>query len=327
MRQVRQNINIKIFIYFFPLILISQEFELKEIQLSGLINDKDQEISGMDWYKNKLFLLPENQNGFLFVLEKNEIINAINADDGKIIRPQKTRFIAPDYSELIQGFDGFEAISFKKKNVYISIEAEHDGVMMGYLIWGKINSRSNEIKIPETNIKQIETPIQLKNISFESLLHYKKDVLMMYEANGFNLQPEGASHILFSSKNKVIKELLCSNVEYRITDVTKLDGKNRFWAINYFWPGDKKLLKPSRDIILEKTKEGKTHKESDVVERLIEFEIKDNNIVFTDKEPMQLELEKNNPRNWEAIARLEDKGLLIATDKHPRMIFGFISFK
>ena len=81
MRQVRQNINIKIFIYFFPLILISQEFELKEIQLSGLINDKDQEISGMDWYKNKLFLLPENQNGFLFVLEKNEIITAINADD------------------------------------------------------------------------------------------------------------------------------------------------------------------------------------------------------------------------------------------------------
>ena len=117
------------------------------------------------------------------------------------------------------------------------------------------------------------------------------------------------------------------NIEYRITDATRIDQNGRFWAINYFWPGDKKRLKPAADPIAETSGKGKTHQSSDVVERLIEFEIKDEIINFSDHEPIQLELDKDAPRNWEGIVRIDDKGFLIATDKHPKMILGFVPIK
>ena len=37
-------------------------------------------------------------------------------------------------------------------------------------------------------------------------------------------------------------------------------------------------------------------------------------------------LDSDNSRNWESIARLDDKGFLIATDKYPKMILGFVPF-
>ena len=52
--------------------LFGQETKVEEINLSGLITDRDQEISGMDWYQDKLFLLPENLGGFLFMIPKDE---------------------------------------------------------------------------------------------------------------------------------------------------------------------------------------------------------------------------------------------------------------
>ena len=118
-----------------------------------------------------------------------------------------------------------------------------------------------------------------------------------------------------------------TNIEYRITDATKIDVNNKFWSINYFWPGDKKLLKPGRDRILGRVREGRSHSNSDAVERLIEFEIEDNKIITSDKEPIQLVLDEKASRNWESIVRLDDKGLLIATDKYPKMILGFVPFK
>ena len=73
-------------------------------------------------------------------------------------------------------------------------------------------------------------------------------------------------------------------------------------------------------------KEGKTHRNSDSVERLIELEISDDKIQLSGREPIQLQLSEKNSRNWEAIVRIDDKGILIATDKYPEMILGFIAF-
>ena len=63
------------------------------------------------------------------------------------------------------------------------------------------------------------------------------------------------------------------------------------------------------------------------MERLIEFEIKSSGISISDTEPIQLVLEPDMSRNWEALARLDNIGLLIATDKYPRMILGYVAFK
>ena len=60
-------------IFFSPLFLFGGETFIQEIKLEGSITNPKQEISGMDWYGEKLFLLPENLGGYLFMLSKNEI--------------------------------------------------------------------------------------------------------------------------------------------------------------------------------------------------------------------------------------------------------------
>ena len=48
----------------------------------------------------------------------------------------------------INGFDGFEAICFYNDIVYVNIEAEYEGLMYGYLIWGRISSDNYDINFP-----------------------------------------------------------------------------------------------------------------------------------------------------------------------------------
>ena len=307
-------------------LILCEEVKVQEIKLSGLITDKKQEISGMDWYQDRLFLLPENMGGFLFSISKSEILNTIKGGKKRPITPKKTRFKTPDYSRLIKGFDGFEAIAFNGDKIYITIESENKGEMVAYLAWGKIDSKSLEVVMDEKDLETIKTPIQLNNLSFESLLVNDEDIIMIYEANGSNLR-KNPTQSVFTHKSKSISQVNFPNIEYRITDATRIDNNDRFWVINYFWPGDKKLLNPGEDNVLNKVKQGSSHFKLDQIERLVEFQINEGEISISDTKPIQLFLDSDASRNWEAVARLDDKGLLIATDKHPRMIFGYVQFK
>ena len=309
-------------------IIIGKELPIIEIKLSGLITNPKQEISGMDWFQKRLFLLPENQGGYLFSFDKFELMKAINSQNrnNKPLTPKQTRFETPDYKSLIPGFEGFEAISFYNNNVYISLEAENNGIMQCYIVWGKIDSKTYEVSIPEENLIQINTPIQLTNMTYETIVNANDNLYIIYEANGANLQKTISQKVL-SFNNNDISEISFPSVEYRITDATRVDSENKFWCINYFWPGDKKLLNPSSDNVFKKTKKDNSHQNSEIVERLIEFEIKNNQIVLSNKDPIQIVLDNKDSRNWEAIARLDNEGFLIATDKYPRMIFGFVPIK
>ena len=113
------------------------------------------------------------------------------------------------------------------------------------------------------------------------------------------------------------------NVEYRITDATALDEEKRFWAINYFYPGDKDLL-PERDFLAIRYGRGVTHRQQATVERLVEFAYDAQGITRTDRAPIQLLL-GDVSRNWEGIARLDERGFLLATDKFPETMLGFVS--
>ena len=71
---------------------------------------------------------------------KNEIQEQITSKKG-YLEPKKTIFNTPDYSKSILGFDGFEAITFNGDEVYVTIEAEQNGMMVGYLAWGRYRSK------------------------------------------------------------------------------------------------------------------------------------------------------------------------------------------
>ena len=308
----------KIFnILFLPMFLFGGKNPIQEIELEGIITNPKQEISGMDWYNDNLFLLPENLGGYLFMVKKNEIQKQLSLKKGSI-QPIKTIFNTPDYSKSIPGFDGFEAIAFYKNSVYVSIEADENGVMAGYVAWGNIDPNSYEITILEKNIQKINTPIQIDNLSYESIILHENNLLLLYEANGSSLRKD-PYQLLISLNDFSSKKIKGPNIEYRITDATKVK-KNKFWAINYYWPGDKKNLKPS----LDKLSKNKKTNSNQTIERLVEFKINRNSISLTRKKPINLILEEGNSRNWEAIVRFGESGFLIATDKYPRMILAYI---
>ena len=304
--------------------MLADEVKIKKIPLLGIITNPNQEISGLDWYKDNLFLLPENLNGFVFVISKLELINSIESKNPPPISPKRIAFKTPNYNEIIEGFEGFESIAFNNETFIVTIEASDKGKMISYIAWGEIDKNSLEMEVQGDSIKVIETPTQIKNMTYESALFHKESVMLLYEANGSELQLN-ITQPKINLKNHLISNIKFPNIEYRITDATSLDNDNKFWAINYFWPGDKKRLKPAKDLI--KHKKGSSHSKSEIVERLIEFKVNDNKIVLTDREPIQLELDEKNSRNWEGIARLKNKGFIIATDKYPEMVLAFVEYK
>jgi hypothetical protein len=148
--------------------------------------------------------------------------------------------------------------------------------------------------------------------------------MILFEANGANVNADPNAE-LYTTSLKHKASVSFPNVEYRITDVTDIDSHGRFWALNYFWPGEKKRLLPAEDTILDVFEEGLTHQQYDHVERLVEFKINSKEIVRTNTAPIQLVMEEKS-RNWEGLVRLDKKGFLMITDEHPRTILSFIPF-
>ena len=311
------------FLFFFisPNNLYATNKPIREILLAGEITNPDNEISGMDWYKEQLYLLPENATDHLFIISKIQIKEYFLSNNPKAIIPKKIKLISPNYQSLIEGFDGFEAIAFTDDNVILSIEVKtKENNMTGYIAWGTCNSSTNELYFEKQSLKEVTTPIQIKNMAFESIVVHKNNAILLYEANGINLQ-KNVEHSKVSLDDYSLSKIDGFNIEYRITDATALDSDNKFWCINYFWPGEKDKLKPGKDIYLEKVS---SNHSLESIERIIELEIKDEMISMSDSEPIQLFSKSDASRNWEGIVRYGKDSFLIVTDKYPRMILGLV---
>ena len=290
----------------------------KLLKIGGLIKNSDEEISGMDWYNDNLILLPENLNGYVFAIKKSELDSRINGNDTTTIFPKQIKFNTPNYSELVPGFDSFEAIAFRGYEVYLTIEIRFADSMSCLLARGHIDEKTLEITVPEQNLTVIDVPTYVDNMSYESLVIDKDRIIALFEANGDSLIKSPYALSINSSGNDLIKYPL-SSINYRIADATRVDKNNRFWVINYFFPGDSKVLKPSNDILASKYGNGPSHSRSKRVERLIEYEIKNEKISLTKSAPIEIELEgEKTSRKWEALARYGNQGFLIATDKYPK---------
>lgn len=298
------------------------------IPLAGPVSKSKAEISGMAWYNDTLILLPQFPtrfgpgDGVVFSLAKNDILAFLDGNIAGPLTPLEVPFFAPEIDK-IDGFEGFEAIAFSDNQAYLTIEASPDK-MMGYLILGYINPNLSELRLDPTSLIEIPPQAQMGNMTDESLLVTPDSILTFFEANGLKINPSPVVHS-FSFTGEALGTLPLANLEYRLTDVTPLDSDNRFWGINYFFPGDLRLI-PDIDTIVARNGEGATHSRSIAVERLVQFQYSRDGITITDTPPIQFQLLSYNLfRNWEAIAYLDQRGFLIASDKIPRTIFAFVS--
>ena len=297
-----------------------------EIPLQGEAADRSLEMSGLAWYGDYLILMPQYVNkkapGFYF-LSKKRINEWLDGDRSKALKPGKIDLIIPNYDNVIGGYQGFEGLCFSGNKVYLLMESKNDGVMSSYIVAGAMDFKKKRLEIEQGKIEQITPPKNIKNMGYESILKHKYRLLVLFEANGININPNAnAEYYTTSLKHK--ESVSFPNVEYRITDVTDVDGRGRFWALNYFWPGEKEMLDPGKDLIIKNYEEGKTHQQYEHVERLVEYKIRSNQISRTDSPPIQLVLDETS-RNWEGLVRLDKKGFLMIVDEHPRTILSFVA--
>lgn len=306
---------------------ITSEQPVQIIPLNGPLAAPEAEISGLTWYSDSLILLPQFPGRFgdqLFALSKADIVAFLDGAQAGPLTPQPIPLAAPGLAQL-PGYEGLEAIAFYGDQVFMTIETSAGAPMMGYLMNGRIAPDLSQIELDVTNLIEIAPPVPLSNYSDETLLVIDETVLTIYEANGRFINPTPAAH-QFNTNLEPLGTLPFPAIEYRVTDATEVDENGRFWVINYLFPGDIGKLGPAPDNLFEQYGRGPTHAASKVVERLLELQASDSGITLTNTPPIQLDLLPDDvARNWEGIVRLDERGFLLATDKFPETILGFVA--
>jgi hypothetical protein len=301
------------------------------IPLAGDLSKDFAQISGLAWYNDYLIILPQypdrissRSEGRILAVHKADILAFLDGRSIAPIKPREITFVAPGLRDRIKGFQGYEAIVFKGGRAFLTIEAKSEGLMSGYLVAGEIASDMRSLHLDPGTLREIPSPADLKNMCYEALVVINDKIVVLYEANGANVNPDPFAH-LFDLRLGSLGIISFPTIEYRLTDATSPDPEGRFWIINPFFPGDITYLKPAPDRLTAEFGTGPTHSRSAAVERLIELWYTAEGILLTDTPPVQLELVNDGKsRNWEGIVRLDERGFLLMTDKHPDTILAFV---
>ena len=140
----------------------------------------------------------------------------------------------------------------------------------------------------------------IPNVAEESLIVDGDRVITFSEANGVNCVARPLAKV-FDSELNYQGAMPFPVIEYRVTDATALDEQGRFWVINYFWPPEKRKLRPGPDPEIARFGAPPGHDPEGCVERLLELQLlPDDRIVRTDTPPIYLQtVPGEDCRNWE----------------------------
>jgi len=303
------------------------------LQLEGPLASRSSEVSGMTWHGDTLIVLSQYPDQFLeeegmlglFGIGKDQILAAI--DHGEPVRPFLIPCLAPGLAEVVDGYDGLEAIGIIGDRYFMTVEAKENSGMTGFLVSGRYDVTDSLVVLDVTHLVQIPMKVNIPNVSSESILVDGDRVITLTEANGLNVNPQPRAKV-FSSEAQYLGTLPMPQIEYRVTDASALDAKGRFWVINYLYPYEGAKLKPAPDPELARYGDPETFDQARCIERLLELRLDPaGSIVRTSRPPVNLELLPDGEcRNWEALVRLDDRGFLLMTDKYPGTLLAFVPF-
>jgi hypothetical protein len=306
------------------------EHPVTYLELTGPVAASRAEVSAMAWCGDRLILVPQYPAMFknegqacVFAIPKADIVAYLDDSSTEPLEPTMIPFEAGDLTKQIDGFEGFEAVTFDGDTVYMTIESRDGNAMVGYLVKGSVTGDCAGIVMDTDVLTPIQPQADLSNMTDETIIVYEDRIYTVYEANGVNVNPDPVAHV-FKLDLAPVGETPFPSIEYRITDATVPDADGLFWAINYFYPGDTKL-KPGTDEIAVQYSLGESHQEMEQVERLVALQITDEGIVFAGIAPINLELDPSldDSRNWEGLVRFGE-GFLLVTDEYPTTILGYV---
>ncbi len=295
------------------------------IELGAPLNSPDAEISGMAWFGDSLILLPQYPSFYgdtIFALDKAEIAATLRGERSGPLTPTPIAFDDGALYALVDGFEGFEAITFDGDRVYLTIESRSPFGMLGLLVTGEVSADGTLLALDPFAQASIPAQSSLTNMTDESITQLGDLLITFYEANGVNVNSQPQAH-LFDTDLVAMGTVPLPTIEYRVTDATETDEMGRFWVINYMWPGDDDKLRPGPDMLNGGMETGGR------VERLVELQLTETGISLTETPPVNLQLLPGGiSRNWEGVVRLQEgdlDGFLLATDKFPTTMLGFVA--
>ncbi|MCU0493497.1 MAG: hypothetical protein MUD01_18070 [Chloroflexaceae bacterium] len=306
------------------------EQPIVRLPLMGPAASTSAEMSGMAWYGEQLVLLPQYpQRGAppggqqLYALPKSDILTFLDTSTTRPLLPRPVPLVTNGVEGQIPYFQGYEAIAFQGNQVYLTIEA---GLrqMMGYIVRGSVAANLSEIRLDPTTLRPLYPPTNIHNAAYEALLVAGDTVLSFYEANGANVNPQPTARV-FGPDMVEQPPVPFPTLEYRVTDATPVDSQGKFWVANRMYSGSRNDYQPAPDGVALRHGTGPSHARSSEVERLVELHYGPNGITLTDTPPIQLELTETDGRNWEGIARLDQRGFLLISDKFPETMLAFVA--
>jgi hypothetical protein len=308
----------------------AKETELQFFGLAGPIASPDAEISGLVWFGDLLVLLPQYPEHFagpdssgVFVLPREDLIATLDGERTGPLEPRLRTFPSPGLPLSVPGYDGLEALAIAGDRVYFTIEAVEETFSRAYLVAGRLVGAVDSLRLDLDKIVPIPADVKLPNMSFESLVVIGDRLVAIHEANGVNVNPNPGAYV-FDLQLDFRGFVPSPNVEYRLTDATDADADGRFWVINYFFPGEEKVLRPALDPEIARFGLGASHARCPQVERLLEFRFTGERLERTDRAPVTFHLREDHIcRNWEGVVRLDGRGFLLVTDRYPTTLLAF----
>jgi len=301
------------------------EATLRPIRLTGPISESRAELSGLAWLDDELVLLPQfpgRFGGVLFALPGRAVRDAAHGWRTTPLTPYTIAINSADVEARVPGFEGFEAIALRGDDVYLTAESKRAGLTVGWLVHGRVAPGRRAVVLDPTSLRKLAPEAVLDNMGFEALVTSGQDVVALYEVNAVtNRAPRG---LAFGRDLEPLASVPVSRLEYRVTDATTLDRLGHFWVTNVYWPGE--TWRPANCPLFQQFGKGPTHATGRGVERLVELELSAGRIRPSGRAPIQLALRPEGTRNWEGIARLDDEGLIVATDEHPSTQLAFVPF-
>ncbi len=306
------------------------ETAVETLPLGWPLDDPTAELSDLAWAGDELLLLPQFPSSFgpqldgtVFKLRRDDIERWLNGDRGRPLDVRRVAFEAPGVAERIEGFQGFEALAIEGDHVYLTAESRREGRMHAHLLQGELDADRGRLTVRADSLVELPCPGNLSNIAYEAMTVFRGSVVTFYESNGHSLVREPAA-LFWDRALSSFERLPMSPLEFRVTGASAVDAAGRFWVTNVFWPGEK-ALRADDDPLFAAYGRGATHARSSTVERLVELRLGPSGVERTATPPLQLALADGElTRNWEGIARLDDRGFLLVADEHPTTILAFV---
>lgn len=307
------------------------EQSVRLIPLDGPLAAADAEVSGLAWLGDWLIVLPQfprrdgtQTEGRLYAIGRAQIEQSLAAAAPAPITPRPIPLAMADLDAHTPTFQGLEAIAFADTAMYVLVEATGERGMRSYVLQGAIAPDLSRARLDAASAQPVPVGTDLANMSTEALFVRRDTIVVLHEANGAAVHPRPTS-LLFDRQLRPLGPRPFPTVEYRITDATAPDSAGRFWAVNYFFPGERDVLRPQADSIALQHGTGASHRRSDVVERLVAFRMTPRGVARTPDPPVLLALAADGDgRNWEGAARWGGRGFLLATDRFPRTMLAFV---